>query len=187
MAKVTALFEARDRISPELIRMRRETDRTGRSFGGMRKGFQRESQRMEREIQSLRSDLKRLESIKARPRVELDNQATQGISDLRQQLMGLAGLAAGITIGAGAGGVMTDLQAAFKERALYAAKGKTQEEIKAFDKRSKELVNMNPYLNLQESMAIQSRSEQLNGKKGGAYAEEAAKLGVTTKYTSDEH
>ncbi|WP_412767382.1 hypothetical protein [Brevibacillus laterosporus] len=184
---MTALFEARDRISPELIRMRRETDRTGRSFGGMRKGFQRESQRMEREIQSLRSDLKRLESIKARPRVELDNQATQGISDLRQQLMGLAGLAAGITIGANAGGIMTDLQAAFKERALYAAKGKTQEEIKAFDKRSKDLVNMNPYLNLQESMAIQSRSEQLNGKKGGAYAEEAAKLGVTTKYSSDEH
>ncbi|MED1786143.1 hypothetical protein P4V47_01220 [Brevibacillus laterosporus] len=187
MAKVTALFEARDRISPELIRMRRETDRTSHSFGGMRRGFKREAQRMEREIHSLRADLKRLQSVKARPKVELDDKASQGIANVRQQLMGLAGLAAGITIGAGAGGIMTDLQAAFRERALYAAKGKTQEEIKAFDKRSKELVNMNPYLNLQESMAIQSRSEQLNGKKGGVYAEEAAKLGVTTKYTSDEH
>ncbi|MGG3873234.1 hypothetical protein [Brevibacillus laterosporus] len=187
MAKVVALFESKDKISPELVRMRRETDRTNRSFGGMRQKFQHETQRMERQVHSLRSEIKRLESVKVKPKVELDDKASQGISNLKQQLIGLGGLAAGITIGAGAGGIMTDLQAAFRERALYAAKGKTQEEIKAFDKRSKELININPNLNLQESMAIQSRSEQLNGKKGGAYAEEAAKLGVTTKYTSDEH
>ncbi|AKF92639.1 hypothetical protein [Brevibacillus laterosporus] len=187
MAKVVALFESKDKISPELVRMRRETDRTNRSFGGMSQKFQHETQRMERQVHSLRSEIKRLESVKVKPKVELDDKASQGISHLKQQLIGLGGLAAGITIGAGAGGIMTDLQAAFRERALYAAKGKNQEEIKAFDKRSRELININPNLNLQESMAIQSRSEQLNGKKGGAYAEEAAKLGVTTKYTSDEH
>ncbi|MCR8983496.1 hypothetical protein NW801_00205 [Brevibacillus laterosporus] len=66
MVKVVALFESKDKISPELVRMRCETDKTNRSFGGMHQKFQHETQRMERQVHSLRSEIKRLESVKSK-------------------------------------------------------------------------------------------------------------------------
>ncbi len=194
MAKVTALFEAKDRISPELVKIQRGVHNTRQSFGGFDRSyrrtasqFARETERMQREIHSLRSELSRLGSMREKPRVEIDNQASQEIADIRQQLTGLAGLTAGIAIGTNVDGAMTEIQAAFKERALYAAKGKTQEEMQLFDQKAKELLMSNPFLNRAEAMGIISKSEQFNGKNAGSYAERAAMLGVTTRFSPEEH
>ncbi|OAJ73821.1 hypothetical protein AYJ08_00645 [Brevibacillus sp. SKDU10] len=84
LVKVVALFKSKDKISPELVRMCRKTDKTNRSFGGMLQKFQHETQRMERQVHSLRSEIKRLESVKVNPKVELDDKASQGISNLKQ-------------------------------------------------------------------------------------------------------
>ncbi|KKX56341.1 hypothetical protein X546_04435 [Brevibacillus borstelensis cifa_chp40] len=195
LARVTAILEAKDRITPELVKIRRDVNQTERSFGGIERGFnrsargfQRDSNRIQREIQEIRQDLNRLGSMKEKPRVELDDRASQDIADLREKLMGLGGLAVGLSIGTNVGGAMSEIEAAFKERALYAAKGKTQQELEMFDQKAKEMLLKNPFLNRAEAMALVSKSEKLNGANAsGKYAETAAKLGVTTAFSPEEH
>lgn len=193
-AKVTALFEAKDKITPELVKIQRGVDNTRRSFGGFERGygrtassFQRDTQRMQREIRDLRSDLNRLGGMHERARVSVDDQATNQISDIRQQLLGLGSLAAGIVIGVNAGDVMTEVEATFRERSYLAAKGKTEQEMKRLDQMAKDLTRLNPFLSQQEAYATVAKSDQLNGKSAGQYAEASSKLNVTTKYTPEEH
>jgi len=208
MSKITALFEARNQISPELIKVQREVQRSRQAIGGLddetKKALQsigrmadaseksarnmvRELERAQREVHDLRSELNRLGSMNEKPRVEVDNQATQEISDIRQQLLGLGGITAAVTIGSNVGNMMSEAEAAFRERALYAVKGKTQQEMELFDRKAKELLLNNPYMNRAEAMATLAKSEQYNGKNAGAYANTATKLGVTTRYTPEEH
>jgi hypothetical protein len=208
VSKITALFEARNQICPELIKVQREVQRSRQAMGGLddetRKALQsigrmadasektaremaRDLERAQREVHDLRSELNRLGSMKEKPRVEVDNQASEEIADIRQQILGLGGIAAGIAIGSNVGNMMSEAEAAFRERALYAAKGKTQQELQMFDQKTKDLLLNNPYLNRAEAMATLAKSEQYNGKNAGSYAETATKLGVTTRYTPEEH
>lgn len=193
-ARVTAIFEARDRITPELVKVQRGINHTSQAFGGFdrmmnrsSRGFAREADRMQREIQDLRSEVKRLGSMKETPQVSIDDQATQQIADIRQQLTGLTGLAAGIAIGVNVDGIISEMEAGFKEQSLYAAKGKTQAEMQAFVKKSENAQYLNPYLTLPEAKTLASKGEQLTGANSAAYTENAAKLGVTTRFTPEEH
>ncbi|HZG83142.1 MAG TPA: hypothetical protein VEZ13_20485 [Brevibacillus sp.] len=208
MSKITALLEARNQISPELVKVQREVQKSRQAMGGLddetRKALQgigrmadasekmsrdmvRDLERAQREIHDLRSELNRLGSMNEKPRVEVDNQATQEITDIRQQLLALGGIAAAITIGSNVGNMMSEAEAAFRERALYSVKGKTEQEMQTFDQKTKELLLNNPYMNRAEAMATISKSEKYNGKNAGAYAEAATKLGVTTRYAPEEH
>jgi hypothetical protein len=206
--KITALFEARNQISPELVKVQREVQRSRQAMGGLdnetkkmlqdigRMGqsmdrtareFARDASRMQREIHGIRSELNRLGSMREKPRVEIDNQASNEIANIRQQLLSLGGIAAGIAIGSNVGNMMSEAEAAFKERALYAARGKTQQEMQLFDQKAKELITNNPYMNRAEAMATLAASERYNGANAGSYADVATKLGVTTRYSPEEH
>jgi len=201
VARVTTVFEAKNEILPELIKTRKETTninrefgrlgseagRTGRNMGQSFRAMQRDAERMQREIRSVRSELSRLGSMNEKPRVTLDDQASQQIESIRQKLIGLGGLAAGVAIGTNVGDAMTEIEAAFRERALYAARGKTAEEMQLFDQRSKELLQVNPFLTRSEAMNVLTRSEQYNRTNAGEYAEVSAKLGVTTRYAPEDH
>lgn len=201
MARVTAVLEAKNEITPELVKVKKEAGYTRREIGRFGSGFDsagrsanrafrsmyRDAERMKKEIHSLRNELNRLGSMNEKPRVALDDQASQDIENIRQQLIGLGGLAAGLAIGTNIGDGFSEIQAAFRERALYAAKGKTEQEMQLFDQKAKELLLSNPFLNRAEAMAILNKSEKYNQKNSGTYAETAAKLGVTTPFAPEEH
>jgi len=87
-----------------------------------------------------------------------------------------------ISIGSDFTSLQKEMQEAFRERALYAAKGKTDQQIQAFDEMTREIVKINPNLQSTDAMKLISASEQLqrNPDQAKAFAEQAAQLGVTT-------
>lgn len=208
MPKVIALFEAKNRLSPELVKVQREVQRSRQAVGGLdnetkrttqalgrmgtsmdrtARGFARDTARMQREVHDLRSELNRLGSMKEKPQVAVDDKASQQLSDIKQQVLGIAGLTATIAIGTNVGGIMSENEAAYRERSRYAARGKTFEEMQLLDKRVEEAIAKNPYLSKAEAIATVSKSEQLNGKNAVAYTEQANMLGITTRFSPEEH
>jgi len=194
VAKVTAILEAKDRITPELVKVQRGLNDTVRSIGGIDRNMNRssrsfsgDSNRMQREIKELRSEINRLGSMNEKARVSVDDQASPEIANIREQLLGLGTIAAGITIGANFSDLMTENEAALRARMKYAAKGKTAADLASFDKESQNLIANNPYLTRSEAMSTLAQSDKLNGKNAASYAETAVKLNVTTDYAPDEN
>lgn len=168
--------------------------------------------RIKREMQAIRAEADRMYGKQIKLRVDLDDRASQKLSEVKQTLQGLqqsgqsggfaesvdkffdsvkrlqgvANTFATITVGGNIGGIMTDVEASYKELGLYAARGKDQQEIEAFKTLANELTTRNPYLSKQEAMALIARSEQLAPEDGAAFAKQAATLGVTTRFTSAE-
>lgn len=93
-----------------------------------------------------------------------------------------------ISIGSDFKDLNKEMQEAFRERALYAAKGKTDQQIQAFDEMTREIVKINPYLQSTDAMKLISASEQLqqDPEEAKAFAKQAAQLGVTTSVAPKE-
>ncbi|UFJ40119.1 hypothetical protein LOK74_19085 [Brevibacillus humidisoli] len=194
MATITATFVARNRITPELVRMQREIRELRRGLGG----FERETrqmdhsleraaqdaiqdmERMQREINELRADLRRLNGTDARPTVQIDDQASDQIAGIREQLVRLSTLAGGIAIGMGIGDIKGEIDDIYRQRMLYAAKGRTDEEMTTYDQRSRDLVRINPYASRGEQMALLRASSKYFGENGNDYASVASKLHITS-------
>lgn len=207
MADSSLLAIARGQISQELAATRREALSSRQALGGLdeaAKGllyvmgrfgqamnqsmleFMHGAKRMQGDIQDLRQELNRLGTVKEKPNVEVENQASKQIMDIGQQLLGLKDRAISVLIGTDTKGVKSEMEQIAKERRLYAAKGKTDREMEQFDQHAKEVLAINPDLNRAQAMALVSTSEQLNGSEGSAYALKAAKLAYTTGQDSAE-
>jgi|GEM_PF-1796994 len=93
-----------------------------------------------------------------------------------------------ISIGSDFKDLNKEMQEAFRERALYAAKGKTDQHIQAFDEMTREIVKINPYLQSTDAMKLISASEQLqqDPEQAKTFAKQAAQLGVTTSVEPKE-
>lgn len=93
-----------------------------------------------------------------------------------------------ISIGGDFSSLQKEMKEAFRERALYAAKGKSDKQIQAFDEMTREIVKINPYLQSTDAMKLISASEQLqqDPEQAKTFAKHAAQLGVTTSVEPKE-
>lgn len=93
-----------------------------------------------------------------------------------------------ISIGGDFTSLQKEMKEAFRERALYAAKGKSDKQIQAFDEMTREIVKINPYLQSTDAMKLISASEQLqqDPEQAKTFAKQAAQLGVTTSVEPKE-
>ncbi|WP_289137883.1 hypothetical protein [uncultured Brevibacillus sp.] len=149
--------------------------------------FSSKTERLKRSMKGLRSEINDLNNLSATPRIELIEKGFSKLGALKQQLLSLSTTAAGIAIGSSIGGMIDEAKAAARERGLYAASGKTEKQMQDFDQLTNKIMDINPYLNKPQAMAMISRSEQLNPENADKYAERAAMLSVTTVYSPEEH
>ena len=149
--------------------------------------FSSKTERLKRSMKGLRSEINDLNNLSATPRIELIEKGFSKLGALKQQLLSLSTTAAGIAIGSSIGGMIDEAKAAARERGLYAASGKTEKQMQDFDQLTNKIMDINPYLNKPQAMAMISRSEQLNPEHADKYAERAAMLSVTTVYSPEEH
>lgn len=93
-----------------------------------------------------------------------------------------------ISIGGDFSSLQKEMKEAFREHALYAAKGKSDQQIQAFDEMTREIVKINPYLQSTDAMKLISASEQLqqDPEQAKTFAKQAAQLGVTTSVEPKE-
>ncbi|MGG4496484.1 hypothetical protein [Brevibacillus reuszeri] len=149
--------------------------------------FSSKTERLKRSMKGLRSEINGLNNLSATPRIELIEKGFSKLGALKQQLLSLSTTAAGIAIGSSIGGMIDEAKAAARERGLYAASRKTEKQMQDFDQLTNKIMDINPYLNKPQAMAMISRSEQLNPDHADKYAERAAMLSVTTVYSPEEH
>lgn len=168
----------------------------------MGRDFLREADKMERRIKEVHSQLKRLgTSVQAKLRVTIDDQATQKISQMRSQISQSLVISGGGSSGGSKASVMDpmadylinsyndaipDSQAAAKERGLFMARGRTQLEGQELDRSVGRMTQINPEMMKAEATAIYNRSDEVNPTNKAEYAEFAAKLSMSTGFTSDQ-
>ncbi|XOS92365.1 hypothetical protein ACLMAB_00260 [Brevibacillus laterosporus] len=168
----------------------------------MGRDFLREADRMERRMKEVRSQLQQLgTSVQAKLRVEIDDQATQKISQMRSQFSQPVVVSGGGSGGGSKASVMDpmveylinsyndaipDSQAAAKERGLFMARGRTELEGQELDRSVARMTQINPEMMKEEATAIYNRSDEVNPTNKGEYAELAAKLSMSTGFTSDQ-
>ena len=107
----------------------------------------------------------------------------EGVEKLQESaslLKGVAGSLALVAVGGGVASIASDVLASSRERGLYAARGKSEEQMQQFDQLTREIVTVNPYMKSQDAMALISKSEQISPEHGAEFAKQAAMLGVTT-------
>ncbi|ATO48266.1 hypothetical protein P4V86_22100 [Brevibacillus laterosporus] len=167
----------------------------------MGRDFLREADRMERRIKEVRSQLQQLgTSVQAKLRVEIDDQATQKISQMRSQFSQPVVVSGGGDDG-GSANPFVDLrgqamrwyknsipesQSAAKERGLFIARGKTDAEVQDLDRSVEKMLQINPNVSKTEAISIYNRSDEVNSKDKAAYAEFAAKLSMSTGFSADQ-
>lgn len=160
---------------------------------------------MKREIRKLQVDFPRFLKKTVKLRIEVEDQATGQIKQIRSELERLDNWSnttkfaenmakaletakkmvddfnVSVSVGGKVDGFLEETMEASLVRARYAAKGTGQ--INAFDQVTQKLVGINPILQIPEAMKLISQSEQLQLRPGQAtsYAEQAAQLGVTTE------
>ncbi|QOS99392.1 hypothetical protein JNUCC42_00920 [Brevibacterium sp. JNUCC-42] len=172
------------------------------AWGQMGRDFLREADKMERRIKEVHSQLKRLgTSVQAKLRVTIDDQATQKISQMRSQISQSLVISGGGSSGGSKASVMDpmgdylinsyndaipDSQAAAKERGLFMARGKTELEGQELDRSVGRMTQINPEMMKTEATAIYNRSDEVNPTNKAEYAEFAAKLSMSTGFTSDQ-
>ncbi|RAP28618.1 hypothetical protein C2W64_04674 [Brevibacillus laterosporus] len=172
------------------------------AWGQMGRDFLRETDKMERRIKEVHSQLKRLgTSVQAKLRVTIDDQATQKISQMRSQISQSLVISGGGSSGGSKASVMDpmgdylinsyndaipDSQAAAKERGLFMARGKTELEGQELDRSVGRMTQINPEMMRAEATAIYNRSDEVNPTNKAEYAEFAAKLSMSTGFTSDQ-
>nr|WP_278430254.1 hypothetical protein [Brevibacillus laterosporus] len=168
----------------------------------MGRDFLQEADRMERRMKEVRSQLQQLgTSVQAKLRVEIDDQATQKIAQMRSQFSQPVVVSGGGSGGGSKASVMDpadeylinsyndaipDSQAAAKERGLFMARGRTELEGQELDRSVARMIQINPEMMKAEATAIYNRSDEVNSTNKGEYAEVAAKLSMSTGFTSDQ-
>ncbi|WP_103110787.1 YlbF family regulator [Brevibacillus reuszeri] len=204
---ITAYLQAKNQMSPEIQRVVKYSksatkeihqldDATQDMIKEMRKikqaaeqnerGFKREMDKMQQEVQQLKRQLGGLDSIRVSPKVNIDDQARREISAIRQEVKSLDGTKAKVEIEAnsGAGGELATggiigaaaayTGAGFIDRltletqanARRSLLGDTPEEILQFQQQSQDFSMINPNVDrthIKDLMTQATRFDQVNG------------------------
>ncbi|RNB81086.1 hypothetical protein EDM59_23155 [Brevibacillus nitrificans] len=144
-------------------------------------------EQMQLQVQKLREEMGKASQEKVPTFFEKLTTFSNKVGELNQKIVGLANDLSKVAMGASLDEINNEAKAAAKERRLYAAKGKTPQQMKQFDELARKLAIVNPDLNRAQAMSLISKSEQLNPKQAEKYAEHAAKLSVTTRFAPEDH
>lgn len=189
------------KVRQGMLEWKRDSASLQAALGQLGRGFLQEADRMERRIKEVRSQLQQLgTSVQAKLRVEIDDQATQKISQMRSQFSQPVVVSGGGDDGGSANPFVDPLgqgmswyknsipesQAAAKERGLFIAKGKTDAEVQDLDRSVEKIIQINPNLSKTEAINIYNKSDDVNAKDKAAFAEFAAKLSMTTGFSADQ-
>ncbi|WP_432775278.1 hypothetical protein AAFJ72_18905 [Brevibacillus gelatini] len=181
VARLKEMRKEMNRLVKEAGGLAKEVDRTSRGLQRMTRQFSAGMEQMKEDMQNIRNSLNELNQVKVKPKVEL-GEVTSKLNDLKTELAAAGGLLTGLAIGTTLDGAKTEAQAAARERALYAARGKTEEEMRRFDELAKKMTTLNPHMKASQAMALIAKSENYHPN----FALEAAKLGVTTRFAPED-
>ncbi|OAJ73544.1 hypothetical protein AYJ08_14015 [Brevibacillus sp. SKDU10] len=189
------------KVRQGMLEWKRDSASLQAALGQLGRGFLQEADRMERRIKEVRSQLQQLgTSVQAKLRVEIDDQATQKISQMRSQFSQPVVVSGGGDDGGSANpfadpvgqgmswykNSIPESQAAAKERGLFIAKGKTDAEVQDLDRSVEKIIQINPELSKTEAINIYNKSDDVNAKDKAAFAEYATKLSMTTGFSADQ-
>lgn len=161
------------------------------------RGFKREVDQMQREIQDLRRQLGILDSSRAHPKVSIDDQARREITAIRQEMKSLDGAKAKVQIEATnnaggsdglmagfAGGLAAYSGAGFIDRltmetqanARRALLGETPEELLQFQKQAQDLSMINPNVDRTYIKDLMTQATRFNSENGADITKQALQL-----------
>lgn len=214
---LTAYLQAKNELSPQLrsvVKMTKTAakgmlqldDATQDMLKEMRKvkqaaeraesGFKREIDQMQREIQDLRRQLRMLDSVRAIPKVSVDDQARREIAAIRQEVKALDGtkakvqveasqagggeLAAGGMIGAASvylgSGFIDSLILETQANARRALLGDTPDELAQYQRRTQELATLNPSVDRTYIKELMTQATRFDSASGAEITKQAVQL-----------
>ncbi|MCM3560585.1 hypothetical protein M4D57_18630 [Brevibacillus borstelensis] len=213
---ITAHLQARNRLTPELaevVKLTRKTvkemmgldDATEQMIKEMRRmkqaaersayGFNREIEKMQREIQDLKRQLGVLDSARAMPKVTIDDQARREIEAIRQEMQalnaekariqtGVASAGGGLATGGMVGAASAYLGAGFVDRltletqanARRALLGDTPEELVRYQQQAQELSLVNPNIDRTYVKDLLTQATRFGGANGTELTRQALQL-----------
>lgn len=215
---ITAKLQAKNGMTPELEDVVKATrhavkemlgldDATQDMIKEMRKmkqaaeqsahGFNREIDKMQREIQDLRRQLGGLDATRATPKITVDDQVRREIAAIRQEVKALDGEKARVQIeasqaggsvdfaaGGVAGGMATYLGAGYLDQltletqanARRALLGDKPEELLQFQKQSQDLSMINPNVDRTYIKDLMTQATRFDSQNGAEFTKQALQL-----------
>ncbi|GED55444.1 hypothetical protein EDM54_23940 [Brevibacillus borstelensis] len=215
---ITAYLQAKNELAPELQRAVKLTktarkeilgldDATQEMIKEMRKikqtaeqaerGFKREFDKMQREIQDLRRQLGVLDSTRAKPKISVDDQARRQITAIRQEVKELDGAKAKVQIeaaGAGGGGefvaggalggvaayagagFIDQLTMETQANARRSLLGDTPEELLRFQKEAQDLTMINSNVDRTHIKDLMTQATRFDARNGADITKQALQL-----------
>lgn len=152
----------------------------------MSRQFASGMKQMQLQVQKLREELGKTSDEKLPSLAERIGTVADAWKDLTQQFSSLGSELTKLATGTTWAAMQDESKQAAKLRGQYDAKGKTDEEMKKFDELTDRLATVNPYLSRPQIMTLIDKSETVNPQNAQKYAEAAAKLSVTTKFSPEE-
>lgn len=173
-------------LSAESTSFSRAMGQTGKPMQLMSRQFASGMKQMQLQAQKLREELGKTSDEKLPSLAERIGTVADAWKDLTQQFSSLGSELTKLATGTTWAAMQDESKQAAKLRGQYDAKGKTDEEMKKFDELTDRLATVNPYLSRPQIMTLIDKSEMVNPQNAQKYAEAAAKLSVTTKFSPEE-
>ncbi|QRG65245.1 YlbF family regulator [Brevibacillus choshinensis] len=213
---ITAYLQAKNELSPQLTKVAQMTknaakemlqldDATQEMIKEMRKmkqaaeqsarGFNREIDKMQREIQDLKKQLGGLDTTRAMPKVSIDDQARREIAAVRQEIKALDGtkakvqveaaeaggtLMAGGVVGGiaayGGAGLLDQLTLETQANARRALLGDTPEELSRFQRQAQDLSMINPNVDRTYIKDLMTQATRFDSGNGTEITKQALQL-----------
>ncbi|RNB91996.1 hypothetical protein EDM56_04380 [Brevibacillus fluminis] len=158
----------------------------GRDTTAALHGFSQQTKRMQQELQKLQQSMSDVGNMNVQPSVSFLEKLGAQWENFSSKMWAQKDFILDLMIGTDFKGVNSDVEAQAKERRLYAATGKTPDEMKTFEKNATDLVHKNPEMTLQKAMSLVSKGEELNGKYGSKYALNATRMEYSTGRDSND-
>ncbi|KZE55772.1 hypothetical protein AV540_00010 [Brevibacillus parabrevis] len=168
-------------LSKEAGLLSRELGRTSKGIQQMVKEFSASFDQMKKDMQNVQNSMKELNQVEVKPKVDL-REVIGKFDEFKTELAGVGAFLTGLAIGTTLDDVKADARAAAKERSYYVARGKSEEETKRFEELANKLTILNPDLKPDQARALVAQTENSNPNM----AAEVARLGVTTRFASDD-
>ncbi|WP_053079631.1 hypothetical protein [Brevibacillus brevis] len=176
----------------EMTNMVKETEKLTKAMGETSKVMQKMARefsdgmsQMQQDMRKLREETNKLDKVTAKPKIEFKDMMSK-LGEVKKELVGLGGLVTGVALGTSMASVTDEAKLVARERALYAASGKSEDKIRKFEETAKQMTTLNPYMSLSKAMDLISKGELANADNGAQYAKQAALLNVTTKFAPED-
>lgn len=186
--EMLGLDDATQEMIKEMRKMKQAAEQSAR-------GFNREIDQMQREIQDLKRQLGGLDSTRATPKVTIEDQARREIEAIRQEIQALnaekakiqveaANAGGGFTAGGMIGAASAYLGAGYIDRltletqanARRALLGDTSEELAQYQRQAQELSLINPNIDRTYVKDLMTQATRFDGANGTELTKQALQL-----------